>query len=156
VACWHVTKPPARAVEFVVAGAWAPGQAEPPIAVGCTTSPSWSGLVKSAMTRAKMWMGSEEAPPLLKQLRAPGGTVVDSVLRWLRTGLDSWSWRRTWSLAAAWPVPLAAWSCGPSGAMPALRPSVGAWVLVRPAALLGFVGEDLLLAGHVFSAQAWQ
>ena len=59
------------------------------------TSPSWSGLVKSVLVRAETWMGSKEAPLLLKQLRAPGGVAVDSVLQWLRTGQDSWSLQRT-------------------------------------------------------------
>ena len=40
--------------------------------------------------------------------------------------------------------------------MPALRSSVGARALVGPAALLGPVGEKLLLAGRVSSAQVWQ
>lgn len=41
--------------------------------------------------------------------------------------------------------------------MPALGSSVAAWVLVeRPPALVGFVQEAVLLAGHVSSAQAWQ
>src|SRR5580765_4402068 len=83
VACWHGMESPAQAVEFVVAGA--PGRAEPPVAVGYTTSRSWSGLVKSAMaraeTRAEIWMGSEEAPPLLERLKEPRGAGIDSVLQ---------------------------------------------------------------------------
>lgn len=94
MACWHVTKPPARAAHFGVADAGVPGRAEPPVAVAYTTSPSRSGLVKSVLVRAKTWMGSE-APTLLSGLKAPGGAEVDSVLRWLRTGRDLWSWRRT-------------------------------------------------------------
>ena len=94
VACRHGTNPPAGSAGFVVAEAGVPGRAEPPVAVGCTTSPSRSGLVKSAMVRAEMWMGSE-APAFPKKLRAPGGAEVDSALRWLRTGLDSWSWQQT-------------------------------------------------------------
>ena len=38
----------------------------------------------------------------------------------------------------------------------ALKSSVGAWVLVEPLALVGSVGEKVLFAGHVSSAQAWQ
>ena len=78
MACWHGMEPPAQAVEFVVAGAL--GRAEPPVAVGYTTSRSGSWLVKSAMARAEIWMGSEEAPPLLERLKEPRGTGVDSVL----------------------------------------------------------------------------
>jgi hypothetical protein len=33
---------------------------------------------------------------------------------------------------------------------------VGAWVLMEPSTLEGFVGEKLLLAGQVSSVQAWQ
>lgn len=95
MACCHGTKPPARAVQFGVADAGVPGRAEPPVAVAYVTSPSWSGLVKSVLARAETWMGSKEAPLLLMQLKAPGGAEVDSVLRWLRTGRDSWSLQRT-------------------------------------------------------------
>ena len=79
MACWHVTKPPAQVVEFVVAEAGVPGRAEPPVAVEYWTSPSRSGLVKSAMVRAEPWMGSE-APALPKRLRVPRGAVVESAL----------------------------------------------------------------------------
>ena len=95
MACWHETKPPARAVQFGVADAGVTGRAELPVAVAYVTAPSWSGLVKSVLVRAETWMGSKEAPLLLKQLRAPGGAEVDSVLRWLRTSRDSWSLQRT-------------------------------------------------------------
>lgn len=94
MACWHGTKPPAQAVEFLVAVAGAPGHTEPRVAVGYPTSSSWSGLVKSVMVRPEVWMVSE-APTLPKGLKVPGGAAVDSVPRWLRTGRDSWSWRRT-------------------------------------------------------------
>ena len=53
MACWHVTKLSAWAVGFVLADAGAPGRAEPPVVVGYTTSPSESGLVKSAMVQAE-------------------------------------------------------------------------------------------------------
>ena len=156
MACWHVTKRPARPEEFVVADAGAPGRAEPPVVMGHMTSPPRSGLVKSAMGRAETWLVSE-APTLPKRLRVPGGAEVNLVLPWTRTGRDLWSWRRTLSLAMAWPVLSASWSCGPSGSMPALRSSVGVWALVEPSpALVGSVQEAVLLADQVSSAQAWQ
>lgn len=94
MACWHVTKPPVRDVAFVVADAGVLGRAEPSVAVGHTRSPSRSWLVKSAMVLAETWTGSE-APTPLKRLMVLGGAEVDSVLRWLRTGRDSWSWQQT-------------------------------------------------------------
>ena len=94
MACWHVTKPPARVLECVVADAGVPGRAEPPVAVEYWTSPARSGLVKPVMVLAETWMGSE-TPALPKRLRVPRGTEVESALPWLRTDQDSWSWRRT-------------------------------------------------------------
>ena len=79
VACWHGMESPAQAVECVVAGG--PGRAEPPVAVGYTISRSGSGPVKSAMARAEIWMGAEEASPLLERLKEPRGAGVDSVLQ---------------------------------------------------------------------------
>ena len=73
VACWHGTNPPARAVQFVVADAGAPGRAEPPVAEGYVASPSWSGLVKSVMVRAETWMGSE-APASAKAAEGARGS----------------------------------------------------------------------------------
>ncbi|MGH7147479.1 MAG: hypothetical protein ACREIJ_06205 [Nitrospiraceae bacterium] len=79
MACWHVTRPPARVLEFVAADAGAPGRAEPPVVVRYWTSPARSELVKSLMVQAETWMGSE-APALPKRLRAPMGAEVESAL----------------------------------------------------------------------------
>ena len=40
--------------------------------------------------------------------------------------------------------------------MTALQSTVGAWVLVEAAVLVGLVREAVLLEDHVSSAQAWQ
>ena len=71
-----MTKPPVWSVDFVVAEAGAPGLvAEPPVAVEYPASPVWSGLVKSAMARAEMWM-VPEAPALQQRMRVTGGAEV--------------------------------------------------------------------------------
>jgi len=75
-----VTKPAARSVQFVVVDAGAPGRAEQPVAVGYPASPSWSGLMKSAMFRAEMWV-VPGALVLQKRMRVTGGAEVQSVLR---------------------------------------------------------------------------
>jgi hypothetical protein len=94
-----------------------------------------------------------EVPALAKRLNGPGGAEVDSV----RRSLEPRRGPRPWPPAVAGAVLCASWPSEPLRLMPALRSSVGALVLGGPAtALLGSVGEKLLLAGPVFSAQARQ
>ena len=58
-ASWSGPKPSVLVLESVVADAVAPGQVEPPAAVGERASPGQVAPVRSLMARAETWMGSE-------------------------------------------------------------------------------------------------
>jgi hypothetical protein len=87
-ASWYVPKPPVLVLESVVADAAAPGQVEPPVAVGDRAPPGQVAPVQSLMAQAETWMGSEALVFPEKQGERERAEV-EAAWQWLRTDRDS-------------------------------------------------------------------
>jgi len=76
-ASWDGPKSSVLVLESVVADAAAPGQVEPPAAVGERASPGQVAPVRSLLAQAETWVDSE-APVFPMKLRVPKRAEVEA------------------------------------------------------------------------------